>query len=152
MQSLETKRRCDRLQAEALLVKQNFHVNVNFDKLDGTWFHVQALRIPRGWNYSAVDILLDIPHGTPGYPQIPPEWFWVNRDLRTSDGRTIGHFFELGEVTVDEVNWNNGFGHFCLHLKVWRPNSGIDFARGDNLLTYLHAVMRVFYSREQLAK
>lgn len=151
-QSYETQKRCQRLQAEAQLVENALHVSVSYDKTDGTWFHVAALPIPPGWNYPAVDILIDIPHTTPGYPSLKPAWFWVNRSLKTSDSRSIGHFFKQGDASVDDYHWKKGYGKFCIHVNVWKPLSGAQMARGDNLLTYLRIIKQVFHDRKILEK
>src|SRR5437763_1245445 len=88
--------RLARLKAEAPFVVNKFKVNVNYDKTGATWFHVERLPLPPGWNRSFADVLIDIPQGTPGYPQVGPDWFWTNRDLATNDGRSISSFFKLG--------------------------------------------------------
>src|SRR5205807_4241549 len=83
MQYSETQRRLSRLKAEAHLIGSKYSVNVNYDRTDGTWFHIVRMPIPVGWNRPTADILIDVPYGTPGYPQVAPEWFWTNRDLAT---------------------------------------------------------------------
>ena len=125
-------------------------MNVNYDRLDGTWLHVARLPIPPGWNRPTADILIDIPHGSPGYPNIAPMWFWTNCDLATSDGRAINHFFKIGQQGVDQEHWSQGYGHFCIHLNSWQPFNGPSIELGDNLLKYLQIILQVFYDRKRL--
>lgn len=146
----ETQLRLGRLKAEAHLIAAKYGVNVNYDRTDGTWLHVARLPIPQGWNHPTVDILIDIAHGSPSYPQAAPDWFWTNRDLMTSDGRSINHFFSNAQQ--DRKYWDKGFGHFCIHLQNWRPVQGPGFERGDNLLTYLGVIMQVFHDRKKLTR
>ena len=147
MQFTDKQRRLGRLKAEAYMIAQRYGVNVRYDREDGTWLHVERLPLPTGWNRPTADILIDIPHGTPGYPQIAPEWFWTNRDLMLQNGRLISHFFNLGSQGVDEEHWRKGFGHFCVHLNSWRPSAGLALERGDTLLSYLHIILQVFQDR-----
>ncbi len=132
------------------MIAQRYQVNVRYDREDGSWLHVEQLSIPAGWNRSTADILIDIPHGSPGYPQIAPEWFWTNRDLATQSGHAISHFFKLGSQGVDEEHWRKGFGHFCIHLISWHPFSGPTFERGDTLVAYLHVIQQVFQEQRRI--
>lgn len=147
MQFTEKQRRLGRLRAEAHLVANRYGVNVRYDKEDGTWFHIARLPIPAGWNHTTADILIDIPHGTPGYPQVAPQWFWTNRDLMSSDGRPIGHFFKLGQQSVDQKHWERGFGHFCIYMNNWQASGDTAIESGDNLLSYLHIILQVFHDK-----
>ena len=85
---LETRRRLSRLKTEAIYLSQQFG-SVRFDTESGTWFYVERFPISPGWNKTHIEVLIDIPHGTPGYPSVPPEWFWTDYDLRTSEGQPI---------------------------------------------------------------
>lgn len=147
MQFSDKQRRLNRLNAEASLIAQRYGVNVRYDREDGTWLHVERLPIPPGWNKATADILIDIPHGIPGYPQVAPEWFWTNRDLATQSGRPVGHFFKLGNQGVDEEHWRKGFGHFCIHLMGWRPAASFALEQGDTMLSYLRVILQVFQER-----
>ena len=76
---LETRRRLSRLKTEAILLSQQFG-GVRFDTQHGTWFYVEQFPLSPGWNKTHIELLIDIPHGTPGYPSVPPEWFWTDYD------------------------------------------------------------------------
>lgn len=145
---LETRRRLSRLRAEALLLSQRFG-DVRFDTKGGTWFYVERFPIPPGWNKAHIEVLIDIPHGTPGYPSVPPEWFWTDHDLRTDGDQPLNHFFTRGPGS-DKEHLNQGWGHFCVHLIGWRPLGGADFAQGHSLVTYLNLIAAIFHDRSTL--
>ncbi|MGH3589216.1 MAG: hypothetical protein ACRDQ0_23140, partial [Pseudonocardia sp.] len=105
---LETRRRLSRLKTEALLLSQRFG-DVRFDTKSATWFYVERFPIAPGWNKAHVEILIDIPHGTPGYPSVPPEWFWTDHDLRTDGGQSMNHFFTRGPGS-DKEHLRQGWG------------------------------------------
>lgn len=149
MTDLESQRRLSRLQIEALHLARKYGA-VNYDRQDGTWLHIDHFPVGPGWNKSFVELLLDIPHGTPGYPQVAPSWFWTDRDLMTSEGRPIQHFFISGSSHADAQHLEKGWGHFCVHVKRWRPSSGHAITRGDSLLTYIELIRKVFHDRQRL--
>src|SRR5437016_6200366 len=92
MLDFELQRRLKRLQIEALYLARRYG-ETGYDRQDGTWLHIKRFPIGPGWNKSHVEILLDVPSDTPGYPQVAPTWFLTDRDLKTRDGRSINHFF-----------------------------------------------------------
>lgn len=147
---LETRRRLSRLKAEALLLSQRYG-DVRFDTESGTWFYVEYFPLPAGWNKTHVELLIDIPHGTPGYPSVAPEWFWTDHDLRTDKGRLINHFFTRGPSS-DKVHLAQGWAHFCVHLIGWRPAGGTDLlrGRGHSLVAYLDLIAAIFRDRRTL--
>ncbi|MGH3871805.1 MAG: hypothetical protein ACRDSR_09895 [Pseudonocardiaceae bacterium] len=145
---LETRRRLSRLKAEALLLAQRFG-EVRFDTESGTWFHVERFPIAPGWNKTHIELLIDIPHGTPGYPSVPPEWFWTDRDLRTKKRQPLNHFFTRGPGS-DKEHHHQGWGHFCVHLIGWRP-AGTDLRQGHSLATYLNLIAAIFRDRHTLS-
>ncbi|GAB2723826.1 DUF4189 domain-containing protein [Kitasatospora kifunensis] len=71
-------RRRSRLQAEVQLLAQRYR-EVNFDQQDASWVHIGRFPVPGGWNRPQVEILIDVPHGNPGYPSVAPQWFWTDR-------------------------------------------------------------------------
>lgn len=147
-ESLETKRRRSRLQAEAVLIGARFG-EVSYDKEDATWLHVPHFRMPPGWNTDVVGILIDVPGGTPGYPVVEPEWFWTNHDLSTSGGTSIGHFFTGDRDLKYQAQ---GWGHFCVHLNDWQPANGLNLRSGHNLLTYLNLIWTIFHDHRTLSR
>lgn len=146
---LERRRRLSRLKSEVLLLAQRYG-RVAYDSTDGSWLHVEKFPIPPGWNKTQVEILIDVPYGTPGYPSVAPQWFWVDHDLRTDDGRAIGHFFAQGLGREDERYLDQGWGHFCVHVDQWRPSSGANLLNGHSLITYLNLIGAIFHDRRTL--
>ncbi len=146
---LETRRRLSRLKTEALLLSQQFG-DIRFDTKSATWFYVERFPIAPGWNKAHVEILIDIPHGTPGYPSVPPEWFWTDHDLRTDRGQSMNHFFTRGPGS-DKEHHSQGWGHFCVHLIGWRPAGGVDLMSGHSLVNYLNLIAAIFRDRRTLS-
>jgi E2/UBC family protein E len=146
-------RRMSRLRAEVQLLAGRYG-SVNSDQQDGAWVHVPHFPLPSGWNKREVEILIDIPYGNPGYPTVPPDWFWTDRDLRLSDGRNIGHFFAQDNYNnfTDRTYLDKGWGHFCVHLTTWRPSSGLRLREGHTLLSYLDLMASIFRDRQTLAQ
>ncbi|TDO68416.1 E2/UBC family protein E [Kribbella sp. VKM Ac-2571] len=144
----DTAARVSRLQAEATLIAQRFGPT-RFDRQDGTWLYIEKFTLPRGWNKSTVDILIDVPSATPGYPSVAPQWFWVDHDLRTDDGRPIGHFFEAGPQGNGEYA-DKGWGHFCIHIDGWRPADAFSLGRGHTLLSYANLILAAFHDHKRL--
>jgi hypothetical protein len=142
-------RRKSRLAAEAQLLARRFG-EVEFDQRDGAWVRVLYFPLPSGWSEPEVEILIDIPYGNPGYPSIPPQWFWTDRDLRTSDGRSIKHFFTQSGNKQDRRYHDEGWGHFCVHVSDWRPASGHRMREGHTLVSYLELIATVFRDRKSL--
>lgn len=147
MQDSETACRLNRLSAEAQLVGNWFDVQINYDEACGTWFHIERFPLPTGWNRATVDILVDIPHSSPGYPFVTPQWFWTNWDLVTSDGRLISHFFKIGQEQVDRIRWSKGYGHFYIPVQDWQPCSDCTLRTGDTLLKYLQMIAKMLQER-----
>ncbi|GAA2133169.1 hypothetical protein GCM10009760_09050 [Kitasatospora kazusensis] len=144
-------RRRSRLQAEVQLLAQRYR-DVSFDRQDASWVHIGRFPVPGGWNRPQVEILIDVPHGNPGYPSVAPQWFWTDRDLRTSDGRAIQHFFTSGGSSLADRSYTTkGWGHFCIHVTSWLPSSGLRIREGHNLLSYLDLIAAVFRDRQRLA-
>jgi hypothetical protein len=151
MPDLELQRRLGRLEQEVLYLSQQYGV-VNYDDESATWVHVKRFPTGHGWNLPYVEILIDIPSGTPGYPQLAPQWFWTDKDLRTNDGRGINHFFIEDTSHADEEHRQKGWGHFCIHLKSWHPVLGYNITVGDSLITYLELISVVFHDRIRLRR
>jgi len=146
-----TKRRKSRLRAEAIQLSR-YYGRASFDEKDGAWLHVEQFSIPPGWNKSKVEILIDIPWGTPGYPSLAPHWFWTDRDLATSTGRSISHFFTAGNGLADQQYLDRGWGHFCVHVNDWRPAGGANLLRGHSLISYLNLIRAIFSDRRTLSR
>lgn len=146
MADLETQKRLNRLNTEAIYLGRKYGV-VNYDRTDGTWLHIAKFPLGPGWNKSFVELLLDVPHASPGYPQIAPTWFWTDRDLATKDGRSIKHFFISGSSHADNIHLDKGWGHYCVHVRSWHPSSGFAITQGDSFLTYVELIRVVLHDK-----
>lgn len=135
-----------RLRAEVTKLLIPEYGQVDFDQENCSWVHVHRFPLPRKrWSFPTVEILLDINNGNPGYPQFPPQWFWVDKDLRTVDGTPIHHFFVRDTTFNDQQHLHEGWGHYCVHLAEgykWQPSN--DVKEGDNLLTFFRIIELVF--------
>jgi hypothetical protein len=144
-------RRKSRLAAEVQLLAQRYG-DVAFDQQDGTWVRIANFPLPPGWSEVEVEILIDIPYSNPGYPSMPPQWFWTDRRLRTSDGRSINHFFTENTISDEDRKYlDKGWGHFCVHVPGWRATGGLRMREGHTLLSYLDVISTVFHDRTTLA-
>ncbi len=143
---IERQRRLSRLHAEAIQLAQRYGA-VGYDTQNGTWLYIERFPLDPGWNKTHVALLLDVPHGTPGYPQIPPAWFWMDIDLRTREGKSIHHFFVSASTHADLKHLEKGWGHFCVHVKTWKPAPGQNLLQGDSFLTYVELIRVILYDR-----
>lgn len=98
---------------------------------DIDWILFRAFTLPAGWNRESTDLLVLIP---PGYPETPPDNFYVQNGLRTESGAVPGNFGEHQEVL--DKSW----AQFSYHAADWSP--GPDPHDGDSLLTFMVAVER----------
>jgi hypothetical protein len=146
----EIELRKSRLKTEALSIGQRYGGDIRWDQNAATWFYIGRFPIGPGWNKTHVAILLDIPSGTPGYPQVAPQWFWTDRDLATQSDRPIGHFFVEGTSYADRQHLDMGWGHFCIHVRSWHPSRAGNILAGDSLLTYLELISLVFRDQKTL--
>lgn len=144
-------RRTARLSAEAKLLAPHYS-GITFDKKDGTWLHVPHFPLPPGWSKREVEILIDIPYGNPGYPTVAPQWFWTDRDLRTSSGKWINHFFSSASGHTSAEYLRKGWGHFCVHVSEWHPATGGRIGEGHTLQSYLNLIATIFRDRRTLAR
>jgi hypothetical protein len=71
--------------------------SADFDDESGSWVIIKDFPLPAGYNYETTDILVLLP---PNYPQTPPDWFYVDDNLRLADGRRPSHVF-YGQTTHD---------------------------------------------------
>ncbi|MCP3797971.1 hypothetical protein NLX83_01740 [Allokutzneria sp. A3M-2-11 16] len=149
MSDLETTLRISRLRAESYELSKRYP-EVTFDTKDGMWLHVKSLEIAKGWNRKRIEVLIDIPCGTPGYPSVAPQWFWADHDLKTDTGQPISHFFSRGLNEADQQYTDKGWGHFCVHVNRWNPAGAGNLTKGHSLITYLDLIRAVFTDRKRL--
>ena len=84
--------RLKRIQYEVALaaVRYSRTHSAEFDDESGSWVVIKDFSLPEGYNYEMTDILVLLP---PNYPQTPPDWFYVDDNLRLADGRRPSHVF-----------------------------------------------------------
>ncbi|MCS6920061.1 MAG: hypothetical protein NZM28_09850 [Fimbriimonadales bacterium] len=100
--------------------------SADYDDEDGSWVVIKDFPLPPGYNYERTDVLILLPRN---YPQTPPDWFYVDDNLRLADGRKPSHVF-YGE-TGHDPNRNNpladaapqmkGWTACCMHIHSWKP-------------------------------
>jgi hypothetical protein len=140
--------RKSRLRAELQLIAARYGT-VDSDKRDGAWVRVKHFPLPPGWSRDEVEILIDIPYGNPGYPRVPPQWFWTKKDLTTLNGQHIRHFFISGNH-ADRTYLEKGWGHFCVHVLSWQPAGGLRLREGHTLVSFLDLIAAIFRDRKSL--
>ena len=100
---------------------------------DLDWVLIADFPLPPGWNRERTRLLLLVPSG---YPQIPPDNFYVDVGLRTSGGAMPGSYSEpVGQIGD---NW----GQFSWHAEMesWRPAP--EPAAGHNLRTVVDMIRK----------
>jgi len=95
------------------------------------WVLIPDFPLPSGWNRERTRLLIIIP---PGYPQTPPDNFYVDVGLATVAGNTPGGYSEPAPQIGE--SW----GQFSWHADVptWQP--GPEPQDGHNLCTFLGMV------------
>ncbi len=80
-------------------------------------------QVPIGYNRQAVDLLLRLP---PGFPDVPPDMWWVDPALALADGRAV-EATQLTEVYLGR-SWQRWSRHFGSGQ--WQPGA-------DNIESFL---------------
>lgn len=118
----------ERLEAEVELLQSSgwqVEVGPNFD-----WIVVEEVPLPKGWNRTETDVLVQI---EAGYPTTPPDNFYSHSELRLADGSKPGNAPQ--EKSIGGRRWLM----FSYHLpEGWDPHAEPE--QGHNLLTYLQGV------------
>lgn len=119
---------------------------VTYDTEDGTWVCVKNLPVPTRLtknNSGVVDILLLVP---PSYPQLPPDGFYCDQNLRISDHYMLGwrdkYFPELQRNLVEQGwQWFCAHAYTAMNAAAWRPSGNP--VQGDNLMRYMHLCLGI---------
>jgi hypothetical protein len=84
--------RLQRIASEAALAAVHYSQSkrASYDDEAGRWVIIHDFPLPRGYNYSSTDVLILLP---PNYPQTPPDWFYVDYNLRLANGQRPPHVF-----------------------------------------------------------
>lgn len=125
-----------RVVQEVLMLAQGYGA-VNYDDRAFSWVHVPHFRLPGGWNLRETGILMDLPEH---YPSLPPDGFYLTKNLRDRYGRTPGHYFQ--EQGTLNPHAHRGWAWFCIHTHMdWRSTT--DIVSGHNLLKYLELIRAI---------
>ncbi len=119
----------ERRMREVELLRQQYSLVEHGPNLD--WLMFKHFPLPPGWDRGSTDILVLIP---PGYPETPPDNFYVPNGLRLQSGAVPGNFAEGQEVLG--ASW----AQFSYHAKTWIPTP--DLWNGDMLVTFMAAIER----------
>jgi len=99
--------------------------SAEFDDEDGSWVVIKDFPLPPGYNYERTDVLVLLP---PNYPQTPPDWFYVDDNLRLANGAEPDHVFYNDTLydPNDELFGSappqmRGWTACCLHIRSWKP-------------------------------
>lgn len=94
---------------------------------------MRGVPLPDGWNKNATDVLIIL---GPGYPNTPPDNFYVPTGLQLANGSNPGNFspnaFSHEGKSWDMFSWHHESG--------WAPAA--DIGGGSNLLTFMLEVER----------
>jgi len=120
----------DRRKAELKLVETS-HGVIQVSE-DMSWFIIPRYPLPSGWSKSETALLVMIP---PGYPVTPPDNFFVDAELRLSNGSMPG------SASVVE-HLGRQWLQFSYHVEAgdWKPHADAD--KGYNLLTFLQGIKK----------
>lgn len=119
----------DRLDQEIALVQKQYpgvRHGQNYD-----WVVVEDVPLPDDYNRDTTDVLIVIPSG---YPETPPDNFWVPPGLRLENGGqpdafNPNHRTHEGEEW-DRFSWHEDDG--------WAPSEDVE--EGSNLMTFMSTV------------
>ncbi|MFN3689634.1 MAG: E2/UBC family protein [Fimbriimonadales bacterium] len=100
--------------------------SADYDDEDGSWVVIKDFPLPPGYNYEQTDVLILLP---PNYPQTPPDWFYVDDNLRLADGKKPSHVFynetrfdpNRARRAIDAPPQMKGWTACCLHIHSWKP-------------------------------
>jgi len=119
--------RRERIKAEVYLLKKRF-TRVEFDIDECLWVCIYDFDLPRGCNKTKSCLLIELDGS---YPFTPPKNCYVDRNIRTSSGEPIDHYFPGRN---GNKFFAKGWAWLSLHLDSWKPAANI--VRGDNLLRF----------------
>lgn len=117
----------ERILLEVALLEQAFSA-VDYDSERFLWVCIHDFKLPRGFNKDTSGLLIELPRN---YPFSPPTNCFLDRSIRTGDGRWIrDHYFP--DRSYNKY-YDKGWAWFCFHIKNWKVKE--DVMKSDNLLT-----------------
>lgn len=124
----------ERIQNEIALLKRLYPDIKCGEKLD--WVLIPQLVLPtERFNKPTTRILFRIPAG---YPQVGPDNFFVDLDLRLKDGSCPPAFNANSQSSSGAAPISGDWGWFSWHPNAWRPAATID--GGDNLTGFVRTI------------
>jgi len=100
------------------------------------WVLIPDYALPPGrFNKERTTVLVVIP---PGYPNTGPDNFFVDADLRLSDGNNPPGLNPGANSSSGQAPVPGDWAWFSWHPVSWRPAATIE--GGDNLITFLRGV------------
>jgi hypothetical protein len=141
--------RLQRIASEAALAALHYSQSkrASYDDEAGGWVIIHDFPLPRGYNYASTDVLILLP---PSYPQTPPDWFYVDYNLRLANGQRPPHIF-YGDTSYDPNRSMfrqepppalKGWTACCLHIHEWRPAPNP--LAGHSLLSVCELIKKAF--------
>lgn len=119
----------DRLEKEIELLRRNYPSVLT--GTDEDWVIIDKVPLPTGYNRDVTDVLFFIPSG---YPETPPDNFFVPAGLRLEGGGQPDAF-NPNHRTHRNEQWDR----YSWHLdNGWSPAASIE--EGSNLLTFMGSV------------
>ncbi len=97
------------------------------------WVIVRGVPLPQGYNRAATDVLIIM---GPGYPNTPPDNFYVTPGLRLANGSPPSNS-SPGSFSHEGTSWDMFSWH---HEAGWNPAT--DPEDGSNLLGFMREVER----------
>ncbi len=97
------------------------------------WVVVHDVRVGTGWNRTTTDVLINL---GPGYPNTPPDNFYVPSGLRLSNGATPTNF-QPNAFTHMGTSWDMFSWH---HESGWIPAAVV--TEGSSLVSFMLEVER----------
>lgn len=119
----------DRLDEEIALLRKEYQAVRHGENYD--WVVVEDVQLPDEYNRDGTDVLVFIPSG---YPETPPDNFFVPNGLQLSNGGQIDNFSK-NHQTHEGGQWDR----FSWHEEAgWSPSKDVE--DGSNLLTFMGTV------------
>lgn len=109
--------------------------DIDFDREDYSWVVLWDFVLPKNWRPRKSALLIQLP-GIRGPINSPPKSFYLDKGLRSTSGRTPGHYFETRHG--DPIIQKKGYAWYCLFIKSWIPTA--DIISGDNLATVVDII------------
>lgn len=124
----------ERVRAEVELLRKRYLALEHGDQF--TWVLIPVYPLPPGrFNKNETRLLFAIPVG---YPNTGPDNFFVDVNLRLTDGGTPPAFNPNSNSSTGIAPVPGDWGWFSWHPQAWRPAASVE--GGDNLETFLTGV------------